>query len=78
MCCYQKVLPSTFDHVENGKELRSIVNHCLIPGGVSLRTGRQAVFFIVVNPMDNQDGKQESGHTKILGNTFRIQYFGAI
>ena len=53
MYCYQKVLPSIFDHVENGKELRSIVNHGLIPGGVSLRTGRQVVFFIVVNPMDN-------------------------
>ena len=43
-------------HVGNGKELRSIVNHGLIPGGVSLRTGRQAVFFTYVNPMDNQDG----------------------
>ena len=32
-------------HVGNGKELRSIVNHGLIPGGVSLKTGRQAVFF---------------------------------
>ena len=43
-------------HVGNGKELRSIVRHGLIPGGVSLKTGRQAVFFTVVNPMDNQDG----------------------
>ena len=32
------------------------MNHGLIPGGVSLRTGRQAEFFTVVNPMDNQDG----------------------
>ena len=32
------------------------MNHGLIPGGVSLRTGRQGVFFTVVNPMDNQDG----------------------
>ena len=63
------------------------MNHGLIPGGVSLRTGRQAVFFTVVNSMDNQDGsgelhatcqKQESRHAKILGNTFGIQYFGAI
>ena len=62
-------------HVGNGKELRSIVNHGLVPGGVSLKTGRQAVFFTVVNPMDNQDGfgepnatchKQESRHTKYL------------
>ena len=43
-------------HVGNGKELRSIVNHGLIPGGVSLRTGRHDVLFPVVNPMDNQDG----------------------
>ena len=47
-------------HVGNGKELRSIVNHGLIPGGVSLKTGRQAVFFSVVNPMDNQDGLGEA------------------
>ena len=40
-------------HVGNGNELMSIVNHGLIPGGVSPKTGRQAVFFIVVNPMDN-------------------------
>ena len=59
MYCYQKILPS-FYHVGNGKELRSIVNHGLIPGGVSLRMGRQAVFFTVVNPMDNQDGLGES------------------
>ena len=30
--------------------------HGKIPGGVSLRTGRQAVLFNIVNPMDNQDG----------------------
>ena len=42
-------------HVGNGKELRSIVNHGVIPGGVSLRTGRQAVCFTIVIPMDNQD-----------------------
>ena len=31
-------------HVGNGKELRSIVNHGLIPRGVSLRMGRQVMF----------------------------------
>ena len=40
-------------HVGTRKELRSIVNHGLIPRGVSLKTGRQAVFFTVLNPMDN-------------------------
>ena len=75
-------------HVGNGKELRSTVNHGLIPGGVSLRTGRQAVFFTVVTPMDNPVGLREKPYAtcpcqnratqKILGNAFRIQYFGAI
>ena len=32
------------------------MNHGLIPGGVSLKTGRQAVFFTVVDPIDDQDG----------------------
>ena len=58
------LLPENFTkyihHVGNGKELWSIVNHGLIPGGVSLRMGRQAVFFTVVNPMDNQDGSGET------------------
>ena len=47
-------------HGGNGKELRSTVNHGLIPGGVSIKTGRQAVLFTVVNPMDNQDGLGEN------------------
>ena len=36
------------------------MNHGLIPGGVSLKTGRHAVFFIVVNPMDNHDDLGET------------------
>ena len=47
-------------NVGNGKELRSLVNHGLIPGGVCLKTGRLAVFFTVANPMDNQDGLGET------------------
>ena len=55
--CIPEGFTEYFYHVGNGKELRSIVYHGLIPGGVSLRTGRQVVFFAVVNPMmDNQDG----------------------
>ena len=49
-----------FYHVGNGNELISLVNHGLIPGGVSFKTGRHAVFFTVVNPMDNQDGLGET------------------
>ena len=47
-------------HVGNGEELRSIMNHGLFPGGVTLRTGRQAEFITIVNPMDNQDGFGET------------------
>ena len=47
-------------HVGNEKELRSIGNHGLIPGRISLKTGRHAVVFTVVNPMDNQDGLVET------------------
>ena len=47
-------------HVGSGKELRSMVNHGLIPGGVSLRMGRQAVLFTIVIPVDNQDGLEET------------------
>ena len=63
------------------------MNHGLIPGGVSLRTGRQAVFFTVVNPMDNQDGFEETlfdlsqariAPYNIVGNAYRKHYFGAI
>ena len=32
------------------------MTHGLIPGGVSLKTGRHAEFFTVVNPMDNPEG----------------------
>ena len=54
MYCYLKVSPSIFITSETGK------NCGLILGGVSLKTGRQAVFFTVVNPMDNQDGWGET------------------
>ena len=37
-----------------------MANHGLTPGGVGLRTGKQAVFFTAVNPMDNQDGSGET------------------
>ena len=43
------------NHVGNGKELSSIVNFGLIPGGVFLRTGRQVALFTIVNPMDDQN-----------------------
>ena len=56
--CYQKVLPSVLITSEKEKELRSKVNHGLISGGVSLRTVRQAVFFTIVIPIDNQDDEE--------------------
>ena len=62
-------------HVGNGKELRSIVNHGLIPGGVSLRTGRHAVIFTIVNPMDNQDGLGETPLRLVTSKNCAIQKF---
>ena len=61
--------------VGNGKELRSTVNHGLIRGGVSLRTGRQAVFFTIVNPMDNQDGVGRNPMRLVTSNNRVIQKY---
>ena len=61
--------------VGNGKEWKSIVNHGLIPEGVSLRTSRQAVFFTVVNPMDNQDGFGETLRRLVRSNNRAIQKY---
>ena len=47
-------------HVGNGKELRSIVRNGLVPVGFSTKTGRQAVFFTVVDPMDDEQGLRET------------------
>ena len=56
------LLPESFTeffyHVGNGRELRSIVNH-----GFDCKRSqshRHAMFFTVVNPMDNQDGLGET------------------
>ena len=75
-------------HVGIGKELRSLVNHGLISGRVSLRTGRQAVFFTVVNPMDNQEGlgelpmrlvtNKKRATQKYLDTLYEYSLFGAI
>ena len=43
-------------HVGNANELNSIIRNCLIPGGKSLKRGRQAVFFTAVNPMADANG----------------------
>ena len=59
----------------------------LIPVGFSIETGRCAVFFTVVDPMDDKRGlretfaiyqKQESRLTRILGNHFKTLCIGAI
>ena len=74
-------------HVGNANELNSIIRNGLIPGGTSLKSGRQAVCFTTVNPMEDVYGvwklhailrNQGSRHTRILGNAFKIQYVGAI
>ena len=87
------LLPKRFTdyifHVGNASEWNSIIRNGLIPGGKSLKKGRQVVFFTTVNLME--DGKrvgrgklhatwrnQGSPHTRILGNVFIILYFDAI
>ena len=58
-CIARQCFAEYIYHFGKGKELRPKVIHGLIPGGVSLRTGRQAVFFTVVSPMGDQDGSRE-------------------
>ena len=48
MYCYRKDLPCT--SVGNAN---SMVRNGLVPGGKSLKRGRQAVFFTAVNPMED-------------------------
>ena len=86
------LLPMNFTkyvcHVGHGNELRSIVHNGLMPGRFITKTGRYAVFFTVVDPMDDEQGSREtfcdsseariSRHTKILGIIFKIQYVGTI
>ena len=83
MYCYRRISPSYVYHVGHGNELRSKVRNGLVPGGFSTKTGRGAVFFTVVNPMDDGQGlretffaiyhEQEWRLTKILVNNFKIQ-----
>ena len=58
------LLPNGFTeyiyHVGNAKELNSIIRNGLIPGGNSLKRGRQAVFFTTVNPMEDLYGLGET------------------
>ena len=72
--------------VGNASEMNSIIRSGLIPGGRSLKRGRQSVFFIVTNPMEDimvwekrhaTWPSQGSRHTRILGNFFfKLLYFG--
>ena len=63
-CKTNVLLPKGFTeyiyHVGNAKELSSIIRSGLIPGGKSLERGRQAVFFTVVNPMEDGNGMGET------------------
>ena len=74
-------------HVGNANEVNSIIRSGLIPGGKSFKRERQTVIFTTVNPMDDGYGmvdtprdltKPRMCHTRILGNAFKIRYFGAI
>ena len=58
------LLPRNFTkyvyHVGNGKDLRSILRHGLVPGGFSTKMGRQPRIFTFVNPMDVEQGLRET------------------
>ena len=58
------LLPGRFTeyiyHVGNASELNSIIRNGLIPGGKSIKRGRQAVFFTTVNPMEDGYGMGET------------------
>ena len=58
------LLPMNFTkyvyHVGHGDESRSIEHNGLVLGGFSTETGRHAVFFTVVNPMDDEQGLGET------------------
>ena len=45
--------------VGNASELNSIIRNGLIPGEKKLKRGRQAVFFIAVNPMEDENSRSE-------------------
>ena len=60
MYCYQEDFTKYVYHVGNGKELISIVHNGVVPGGFSTKKGRHAVFFTVVNPMDDEQGSRET------------------
>ena len=43
-------------YVGNASELNSMIRNGSIPGGKSLKRGRQAAFFTAVNPMEDENG----------------------
>ena len=58
---YRKDLPSTScTHVGNASEMNSKIRNGLIPGGNSLKRGKQAVFFTTVNPMEDENSMRET------------------
>ena len=59
-----KLIPKGFTeylyHVGNANELNFLLRDGLIPGGTSLKRGRQVVFFTTVNPMEDVHGTRET------------------
>ena len=60
MYCYRKDFTEYIHHVGNADEPNSIMRNGLIPGGKSLKRGRQEVFFTTVNPMEDVLGMGET------------------
>ena len=76
-------------HVGNANELNSMLRNELVPGGKSLKRGRQAVFITALNPMEDVYGiggklhatswNQRIAPYKKTWNAFKIRFFfGAI
>ena len=56
----RKDLPSLSTTSGNGNGVNSTMGNGLIPGGRSLKRGRQALFFTTMNPMDDEFGMEET------------------
>ena len=85
------LLPKGFteyiNHVGNVSEIQPIIRSGLVPGGQTLKRGRQSVFFTKVKPMEDDNCMDETPcdltkprlfHTKILGKVIKIRYIGAV
>ena len=58
--CCQRASLSISTTSENVSDMNSIIRSGLIPGGKSIKRGRQAVSFTRTNPMEDDNGMGET------------------